>query len=250
MDGDVAKVVSGQGATKVFARDDISHSIRFQSPWIQGFGGQVWNADTTKTLLDGDGAIKGWEYLASQVTKGFAPASADLKGLTNGIHTLFADGRLAFYFGLRSDVPSFKSLPFGTAPVHAMPDGKYYNRDGPNGVGITQASKVKDAAWQFTTFDLSRGVELLMAAGFSAPTTRTLAKSPVWLNQLIPGETQAAYAAAAEQVRAIPLPVRTIEIDNVIQGAYAKMLKGQATAKAAMAEVVPQINSMLTTAGQ
>lgn len=250
MDTDGTKVTTGQGASKIFARDDVSHSIRFQSPWIQGFGGQVWNAEATKTLIDGPDAIKAWDYLAGQVTKGFAPASADLKGLPDGIHSLFADGRLAFYFGIRSDAPSLKSVPFGTVPLYKMPDGKYYNRDGPNGLSITQSSKVKDAAWQFMTFDLTRGMELAMAAGFSAPTTRTLAKNPIWLNQLIPGENAAAYAAAAEQVQAIPLPVRTVEIDNLIQDAYSKIVKGQVTAQTAMSAVAPQIDAMLTSPGQ
>jgi ABC-type glycerol-3-phosphate transport system substrate-binding protein len=250
MDTDGTKVTTGQGATKIFARDDVSHSIRFQSPWIQGFGGQVWNADATKTLIDGPDAVKAWDYLAGQVTKGYAPGSADLKGLPDGIHSLFADGRLAFYFGIRSDAPTLKAVPFGTVPLYQMPDGKYYNRDGPNGLSITQSSKVKDDAWQFMTFDLTRGMELAMAVGFSAPTTRTLAKNPIWLNQLIPGENAAAYAAAAEQVQAILLPVRTVEIDNVIQDAYSKIVKGQATSQSAMSAVVPQINTMLTTAGQ
>jgi multiple sugar transport system substrate-binding protein len=250
MDTDGTKVTTGQGATKIFARDDVSHSIRFQSPWIQGFGGQVWNADATKTLIDGPDAVKAWDYLAGQVTKGYAPGSADLKGLPDGIHSLFADGRLAFYFGIRSDAPTLKAVPFGTVPLYQMPDGKYYNRDGPNGLSITQSSKVKDDAWQFMTFDLTRGMELAMAVEFSAPTTRTLAKNPIWLNQLIPGENAAAYAAAAEQVQAILLPVRTVEIDNVIQDAYSKIVKGQATSQSAMSAVVPQINTMLTTAGQ
>ncbi len=249
MDTDGTKVTTGQGSSKIFARDDVSHSIRFQSPWIQGFGGQVWNADATKTLIDGPDAVKAWDYLAGQVTKGYAPGSADLKGLPNGVHSLFADGRLAFYFGIRSDAPDLKAVPFGTVPLYKMPDGKYYNRDGPNGLSITQSSKVKDAAWQFMTFDLTRGMELAMAVGFSAPTTRTLAKNPIWLNQLIPGENAAAYAAAAEQVQAILLPVQTVEIDNVIQAAYTKIIKGQATAQAAMSAVVPQINTLLASNG-
>jgi ABC-type glycerol-3-phosphate transport system substrate-binding protein len=134
-------------------------------------------------------------------------------------------------------------------PLYKMPDGKYYNRDGPNGLSITQSSKVKDAAWQFMTFDLTRGMELAMAVGFSAPTTRTLAKNPIWLNQLIPGENAAAYAAAAEQVQAILLPVQTVQIDDVIQAAYTKIIKGQATAEAAMSAVVPQINTLLASNG-
>jgi ABC-type glycerol-3-phosphate transport system substrate-binding protein len=44
MDGYVSKLTTGQGETKVFGRHDLSRSIRVQSPWIQGFGGEVWNA--------------------------------------------------------------------------------------------------------------------------------------------------------------------------------------------------------------
>jgi ABC-type glycerol-3-phosphate transport system substrate-binding protein len=209
----------------------------------------LWNADATQALLAEDPAVAAWDYLASRVTKGYAPTSADLKGVPNGILGLFTSGRLAFYFGLRSDVPSMKNLAFGVVPVHQMPDGKYYNRDGPNGISITQQSTVKDTAWQFLAFDVSRGVELTMAAGFTAPTTRTLAKSSAWLKLLVPGETPEAYAAAAEQVHAVALPVRSTEIDTAVEDAYGKILSGKETAKSAMTAIVPQVNALLTSSG-
>lgn len=250
MDDYVVKLTRAQPDGKVFGRTDISGSVRTQSPWIQGFGGEVWNAKVTETLLTGDGAVKAWEYLAGQVTKGYAPASQDLQGVTGGTLGLFKAGRLAFTWGIRSQVPDFKEVPFGATPLHKMPDGKEYNRDGPNGLGITHGSKLKDAGWAFMMFELTRGVELKMGTGFTAPTTRTLAKSPLWLNQLIGGENAKVYEAAAAQVRAIPHPPRMPEIDKLIQEAYTKIKNGQASAKTAMTEVKPQIDAILAQRGQ
>src|SRR5436309_3856216 len=114
-----------------------------------------------------------------------------------------------------------------------MPDGKEFSRDGPNGLSITRGSKQPDAAWQFMIFELTRGVELKMGTGFTAPTTRAHAKSPLWLNQLIGGENPRVYDAAANMVKAIPLPPRLNEINNLVGDAYQKVVGGQVTAKAA-----------------
>ena len=89
-----------------------------------------------------------------------------------------------------------------------------------------------------------------LALGLTAPTTRALARSPAWLNQLVPGEQARAYEAAAIQVKAILLPPRLSEIDKLIQEAYARVIAGQATAKQAMTEIKPQADAILGAAGR
>jgi ABC-type glycerol-3-phosphate transport system substrate-binding protein len=181
--------------------------------------------------------------------RGYAPGPDDLRGVTDGTRGLFNSGRIAFYFGIRSEVSNF-NVPFGTVPVHKMPNGKEYNRDGPNGVSLTQAGKHRDAAWQFLTFVVTRGVEINVGVGLTAPTTRSLAKQPSWLNKLIGGENAAAYDAAASQVKAIPHPPGLTDIDKLIQDAYGKVVNGQAAAGPAMQAIKPQIDAILMAAGK
>ncbi len=244
MDEYVSKLTSGQGESKVFGRHDISRTIRVQYPWIQGFGGEVWNTNVTQTLLHEASAVKAWQYLADQLIRGYAPGADDLRGVSDGTRGLFNSGRIAFYFGIRSEVSLFK-VPFGTVPIHKMANGKEYNRDGPNGVSVTQSGRHRDAAWQFLTFAVTRGVEINVALGITAPTTHSLAKQPAWLDTLIGGENAAAYDAAASQVKAIPHPPGLTEIDKLIQDAYLKVVNGQATAGAAMLAIKPQVDAIL-----
>jgi ABC-type glycerol-3-phosphate transport system substrate-binding protein len=89
-----------------------------------------------------------------------------------------------------------------------------------------------------------------MGTGFTAPTTRTLAKSPLWLSQLLGGENARVYEAAANQVRAIPHPPRMPDIDKLIQDAYTRIKNGQVSAKAAMTEIKPQVDAILATRGR
>jgi ABC-type glycerol-3-phosphate transport system substrate-binding protein len=161
------------------------------------------------------------------------------------VRTLFNGGRVAFYFGIRSEVSEFR-VPFATVPVHKMPNGKEYNRDGPNGLALTQGSKQRDAAWQYLTFAVTRGVEINMGVGLTAPTSRTHAKSQLWLSKLVGGETAGAYDSAASQVKAIPHPPRLTDIDRLIQEAFGKVVAGQAAARAAMLEIKPPIDAILT----
>ena len=226
-DDHVLRLTQGQGEAKVFGTREVSRSIRVQSPWIQGFGGAVWNPAVTETLIHQGGALAAWEYLAGQVIKGLAPRPEELRGVSGGAQGLFIAGRLAFYDGIRSEVPAFKDVPFGVVPKHKMPDGKEYNRDGPNGLSLTTGGRFQDAAWQFMTFELTRGVELKMGTGFTTPTTRRLAKSPMWLSLLVGGEDARAYEAAALQVRAIPHPPRMSDVDRLIQEAYGKVVSGE-----------------------
>ncbi|HEX2516823.1 MAG TPA: sugar ABC transporter substrate-binding protein [Chloroflexota bacterium] len=249
-DDAVQRLTRGQGESKVFGTREINRSVRNQSPWIQGFGGEVWNARATETLLNGDGAVRAWEYLTGQVLRGLAPGPDDLRGVSGGNQTVFVTGRLGFYDGIRSEVTGFKDVPFGVVPKHKMADGKEYNRDGPNGMTLTKGTRAPDAAWQFLTFNVTRGVEVGMSLGLTAPTTRTLARSPAWLNQLVTGEQPKAYDAAAVQVKAILLPPRLSEIDKLIQDAYVRVLSGQASARQAMTEIKPQVDAILGASGR
>jgi multiple sugar transport system substrate-binding protein len=246
----VLRLTKGQGDSKTFGTREVSRSVRVQSPWIQGFGGEVWNAKVTETLLHQDGAVRAWEYLAGQVIKGQAPRPEELRGVSGGVQGLFTAGRVAFYDGIRSEVPAFKDVAFGVVPKHKMADGKEYNRDGPNGLSLTQGSRQHEAGWQFMMFELTRGVELKMGTGFTAPTTRSHAKSPLWLNLLIGGENARVYEAAANQVKAIPHPPRMTDIDRLIQAAYGKVVNGEAAARAAMVEIKPQVDAILAERGK
>src|SRR5262249_10494205 len=63
---------AGQGDTKVFGRNPVPTTVQMVSPWVQGFGGDVWNTQVTETLLHQEGSVKAWEYAAGQLINGYA----------------------------------------------------------------------------------------------------------------------------------------------------------------------------------
>src|SRR5262249_52908428 len=209
-----------------------------------------WNTQVTETLLHQEGSVKAWEYAAGQLINGYAAGAQDTRGVAGGVRGLFGNGPIGFYFGIPGGGPHFQGLPLRAGASHPRPNGKEYNRDGPNGLSITQGSHQQDAAWQFMIFELTRGVELKMGTGFTAPTTHALARSPLWLNQLIGGENARAYDAAASQVKAIPLPPGLNEINSLVGEAFAKVVGGQASARAALLEIKPPVDAILAARGR
>jgi ABC-type glycerol-3-phosphate transport system substrate-binding protein len=249
-DDAVRRLTFDQGGVKTYGQIEVGRTIQFISPWIEGFGGELWNAQVTESRMQEDNAVRAWEYLTSRLTSGYAPDPDTLKGVAGGDVGLFTAGRVSFYFGIRSTVPSFRDTPIGMVPMHKMPKGKDYNRDGPNGLAVTQGSRQQDAAWQFILFEIGRGIEVGMAEGFTSPTSRTHAKNPLWVNQMIPGENARAYDIAAGQVKALPLPPGSVQINTLVGQAFDRTLKGQASAKVAMLEIRPQVDAILAGRGK
>jgi len=249
-DDAVRRLTFDQGGVKTYGQTEVGRTVQFISPWIEGFGGELWNAQATESRMHEDNAVRAWEYLTSRLINGFAPDPDTLKGVVGGDVGLFTAGRVGFYFGIRSTVPSLKEVLFGMVPMHRMPNGKDYNRDGPNGLAITQGSRQQDASWQFILFVIGRGIEIGMAEGFTSPTSRTHAKNPVWVNQMIPGENARAYDLAASQVKALPLPPGSVQINTLVGQAFDRIVKGQVSAKAAMLEIKPQVDAILVSRGK
>jgi len=244
----VAKLSTGTGATRVYGSSGISRSIRNQAGWIWGYGGDVWSEDFKQTLIATDKSLEAWEYLASLVKKGYAPTPAEGQALPGGSLGGFNSGRIAIYYGIRQSVYQFKEDgKWGVVPIHKMPDGKEYTRDGPNALGLTKLSKNPDAAWTWMKFAITRGVEWLMEARATAPTTRTLAKSQTWQKSLLPWENAEVYDIAAKQVetRVLAHLPGMSELDRAIQAAFDKVVLGEATAKQAMTEAKPKVEAIL-----
>lgn len=244
----IAKLSTGSGADRVFGTSGVSRSIRHQANWLWGFGGEVWSEDFKQTLIDTDKSVEGWDYIASLVTQHVAPTPAESQALPGGSLGGFNSGRIAIYYGIRQSVYQFKEDGnWGVVPMHKMPDGKEYTRDGPNALGLTKLSKHPDEAWTYLRFATTRGVELLMEARATAPTTKTLAKSEVWTKSLLPWEPAEVYDVAAKQVETKVLPhlPGMSEMDRLIQSAFDTIVLGETTAKQAMSEVKPKVDAVL-----
>mgnify|MGYP005841557111 CR=1 FL=1 len=243
-----AKLTSGSGQNKVYGASEVSRTIRVQSVWLWGHGGDVWSEDMKQTVINSDGACKGWDYLADLVKKGIAPTRAESAALPGGEIGAFNSARIAFYYNIRGNVYNFKQgVNYGVAPHHKMPDGKEYNRDGPNALGITKLSKHRDSAWEFLKFSVGRGNEIMVEGKASAPVSRSVAKGKVWAELMLPWENAEVYDIAAKQVEnkvLAHLPGMS-EMDKLIQSAYDRIVLGEATSKQAMSEAKPKVDLVL-----
>jgi multiple sugar transport system substrate-binding protein len=244
----VAKLRAGEGADRVYGVEEIARSIRYQVMWLWGNGGDVFNDKITETVLNSDAAIKGWEYLAGLVTKRLAPSRAESSALRNTVGILNS-GRAAMAWSWRTAVVGLKpEIKWGIVPLHKMPDGKEYNRNGPNGLGITSWSKDGGKAWDLLRFVSTRGVEVFTAGQISIPTTRSLAGSKVWHDTLAPWERPEVYDLAYKQIESrptMPFPPGFSNIDTLVQSAYDRVVLGEASARQAMTEVKPKVDAVL-----
>jgi multiple sugar transport system substrate-binding protein len=242
------KLSNGEGANRVYGVAEIDRSIRYQVQWLWGHGGEVYNDKLTETVIHSDAAVKGWEYLAGLVTKRFAPGRAESSALTNTVGVLNS-GRVAMAYGWRTLMASLKpDMKWGLAPLFKMADGKEYNRNGPNGIGITSWSKEPSQAWELLRFLSTRGVEIFVAGGASIPTTKSFGNSPAWKGALLPWEPAEVYDIAYKQMETrptLPFPPGANNIDTLIQSAFDRVVLGEATAKQAMTDAKPKIDAVL-----
>jgi multiple sugar transport system substrate-binding protein len=244
----IPKLTTGSGVEKVYGYSGVNRSVRMQAGWLWGFGGEIWSDGFKETLVHTDQTAVGWEYLANQVKKGYAPTAAETKALPSGLLGGFNSGRLGIYYSYRQNVYQFKEGGnWGVVPIHKHQNGQEYNRDGPTGLGLTKLSKNPDEAWKFLHFASTRGVEVLMEARATGPTTRSQAQGKVWRDSLLPWESAEVYDIAARQVdnRVLTHVPGMSEIDRTIQAALDKVILGEATAKQAMTEAKPKIDGIL-----
>ncbi len=237
---------TGEGENKIYGIREVPGALKIFCCWIWGFGGKVWNDAITETLMAEPKAIEAWEYMASEVHAGFTPSREFAKSAAGGVEGIFLGGRMVIYMASRwttTKIP--EDFNAGTVPMFSFPYGEF-NRDGPNALGIFGKSKKQDQAWDLLNYITTKGVEELIAVGFTAPTLKSLSNSEVWLNSVMPWDNAEVHKLAAEQVKGMVHPPRYSEInkDHVL-AAWDEVVLGNKDAKDVFSGIKPHIDKIL-----
>jgi multiple sugar transport system substrate-binding protein len=153
----------------------------FWSEAIWAYGGDILNADHTKSLIGDPNARKAWEFIEAMVKDGSIPTPT-VSGEYGG--DLFQSKMAAMIPIGHWAVPGYvqAGIKLGAAP---MPKGPAGQATSVNSAGFVVArdSKNPDAAWKFVQFALSEtGQKRLAELGFAIPVLKSVAESPAYLN--------------------------------------------------------------------
>ena len=157
----------------------------FWSEAIWAYGGDIINADHTKTLIADGGARDAWKYIDSLYKEGVMPTPT-----TSGEYggDLFQSGNAAMTSIGHWAVPGYvgANINFGVAPMPKGPKGAATSVNSA-GFVLSKDSKNPDAAFEFVKFALSEaGQKRLAELGFAIPVLKSVAESDAYLKQ--PGD--------------------------------------------------------------
>ena len=159
---------------------------RLYSPFA-GHGGEYFDRDLTRTLLDGGASIKALQWFVDLRCKhGVSPTPAQAADVqrAGGGGQVFGMGNYAMeytWIGLIAYLHTPQSKigdGWDVAPIpQAMPGGKRYNIVSGQGFAVVQGARQPEAAWAFNAFMLSDPIQKMLGVnGVWFPARRTLAK--------------------------------------------------------------------------
>jgi len=156
---------------------------------IWSYGGDVINADRTKTLLGESKARQAWQLFHDMIFVDKSMPDTIAAGEYGG--DLFQAGVVAMWPMGHWAVPGYATVEFqwDVAPMPAGPAGQATSVNSA-GFVVAKASKNADAAWKFIQFALSQtGQTRLTELGFAIPVLKSVAESPVFLQAKVGDRT-------------------------------------------------------------
>ena len=150
---------------------------------LWSYGGDIINADHTRTLIGEPKAREAWQMLHDMVFIDKSVPDANTIGQFGG--DLFQSGNAAMIPMGHWAVPGYNTTGFKFDAV-AMPKGPAGQATSVNSAGfvVSKASKNPDAAFAFIQFAISTaGQTRLAELGFACPVLKSIAESPAFLEQ-------------------------------------------------------------------
>jgi multiple sugar transport system substrate-binding protein len=197
--------------------------------------------------MDSPEAIEAIQWLAdlSNVDKVTPPYEVQQTSL--GIGKLFQDGRLAMAFGNHALLPGFAATPGLRFDVVGLPQyRRRVNVAGGAAYAISSQSRHKEAAWTFLKWlESPKGQAIFTETGVAVPARRSVGQADVFLKQEPPHDAEV-FLEETEIGRPNPSFRGVQETTRLLDEAFVPVWKGGKTAKEAIEEVVPLVNSVLS----
>lgn len=178
--------VDGDGITDQFGfSTDLWDMELFWGSAIWAHGGDIFNADYTKTLIGSPEARQAWQFAYDLMFVDKSMPDSNTTGQYGG--DLFLAGKAAMTTIGHWAVPSYAEagFAFDAAPMPVGPAGQATSVNSA-GFVIAKGSKFPDASWQFLKFVISPAAQTRLAEmGFACPVLKSVAESPIFLDQSI-----------------------------------------------------------------
>ena len=238
----------GEGKDQIFSITEPPKTSRVQLSMLRGFGGEIWTEDLKKVVIDSPESLEGWEFMADHVRKGWSPAAAGRDQQYQPTMTpLFNNNQLAIYLNNRGFTSSFdlKLIDPGMIPYPLWPNGKSITRCVGEGLTAMVGTEYADAIWECNKFWSTRGHEILLAGGGSAPNGPGPLASADWQKALAPWEKNDVYLEAFDSGIPDNLPPGFGEQDKICQSFYDEVALGKRSAKEAMGDARVKMQEVL-----
>ncbi|MCJ7529731.1 MAG: sugar ABC transporter substrate-binding protein [Anaerolineales bacterium] len=182
----LTKDKNGDGKTDQYGFSaDLWDMELFWSEAIWGFGGDIINADRTKTLVGEPQAREAWHFIHDMMFTDKSMPDTIAAGEYG--YDLFQAGVVAMWPMGHWAVPGYSEVKFKW-DVAPMPKGPVSQATSVNSAGFVVAKDTKypGAAWMFVKFALSpEGQTRLTELGLAIPMQKAIAESPTFLERKV-----------------------------------------------------------------
>lgn len=211
---------------------------------IWGHGGEVISDDRTQTLIGEAAARDAWQLITEMTTIDGSIPDPDTAAQFGDA---FAAGVSAMTTIGHWVVPEYAQLEFAW-DVAAFPAGPVRRATSVNSAGfvIAAESDAPDAAFEFIKFALSEaGQTRLTELGFALPVLKSVAESPVFLEQQGAAIRQQVFLDATEYAVTKPAFRGYDEWATIIGDGLVPVWTGEADINATLDEIVPMADDVL-----
>jgi multiple sugar transport system substrate-binding protein len=222
------------------------------STWVLSNGGEILSKDLRACTLDQPAAIEGLQTLQDFLQRYKVAAPPGTPGLQPALD-MFQAGRLAMQNSTRATGTNnpqiLEGLQGGWVALTLLPRGKAGRQQGAPGNGIAMGATARwpEAAWRVV--DWYGGTEfqkLQFANGVGGVVARrSVSSSPEYLNSVLPPKWNEYFIQGQRDLHAWPPTPKWTEVSALIDEDLAPLLKGEASARQVVTNLVPKVNTLL-----
>ncbi|MGQ9629246.1 MAG: ABC transporter substrate-binding protein [bacterium] len=251
------KLTKEEGGKIVQWGVEFTHEWYGWMPMVWSNGGDMYNADATKMILNEPKAVEAIQRVADlEIKHKVDPISTTLQQLGLGSDQMLATGRVAMYVDGQWKTGDLAKMKFlmgvGVLPTMGT---RLYTAEPSSMTGLYKKTKYVDEGWKLYKFANTEpgGIVPLCEAGIWIPSVRKLLYDPegqkLWLRDDVhPLEFKQAVIGSVAYAKRMPLtlaPGWTKIWGKVLQPALSLVWLGKKTAKEALDEAVPEANKIL-----
>jgi multiple sugar transport system substrate-binding protein len=212
---------------------------------LWAYGGDIISSDHTKSLVGTDASRKGWQILDDMVFVDKSTPDANTVGQYGS--DLFQAGIAAMTPMGHWSVPGYNTGGF-KYDVAPMPKGPAGQATSVNSAGfvVAKVSKHPDEAFKFVQFVMSAaGQNRLAELGFSCPVLKSVAESPVYLEQKGSTLNQKIFLDALAYAHLKPVFKGYDEWASVVGDGMGAVWRGEAELNPTLDQIVKDADAVL-----